>query len=69
MFDPDTVVSIPICHGCHRPPDLHADDCARTAEVVKQAICLSCVQAINAAKRDRGEPEVRVIPSAYAYEN
>jgi hypothetical protein len=69
MFNPDTVVSIPICQGCQRPPDMHADDCNRQHELVKQAICLSCAQAVNAAKRGRGEPEIRIDRSAYSFEN
>lgn len=65
MSNPDLVPSIPICQECHRPPDMHLDECDRTAEVIKHPLCRSCVNAINEAKRGRGEPQVRILPGAY----
>lgn len=65
MFDPDKVPSIPICQECHRPPDLHAEDCTQTAELVREPLCRECIEMINANKRRQGEPEVHVMVGAY----
>lgn len=65
MSNPELVPSVPICQGCQRPPDLHADDCDRTFELVKQPLCRDCVNGINQVKRERGEPLVIILPGAY----
>lgn len=69
MFDPDKVPSIPICQGCQMPPDMHDASCTKQFEIVKQPLCHTCVDGINANKRRRGEPLVRIIPGAYPDED
>lgn len=69
QFNPEKVPSVVICTGCTQPTDLHAEDCARTAEAIRMPLCADCVAYANQLRARDGVPLIPVLPGAYDAQN
>lgn len=62
-YDPDRVPSLPVDLATNTPADV--GEHAPGAEYVRLAICRTCVDRANDARRARGAPVIDVLPGAY----
>jgi len=60
-FNPHRVPSIPIDPANNLPPDLGGDP----ARAVRQQLCASCMETVNANRESRGLEPWPVLPGAY----
>ena len=61
-FNPERVPALLVDPSTGVPPDVGGTDPAGS---VRQPLCSGCVVTVNAAKRQLGRPEIRVLPGAY----
>ncbi|MBO0729903.1 MAG: hypothetical protein J2P57_11640 [Acidimicrobiaceae bacterium] len=63
-FNPELVPSVPIDPETGQPPDVDPRP-GGYERAVRQPLCRECVDLINRQRRQRGGPEMEILPGAY----